>query len=52
MEENLSLDAIRHIKRFDGTMFQNWKHGMELMFEFKDVKEIVEVILDLNLISS
>lgn len=52
MEENLSLDAIRHIKRFDGTMFQNWKHGMELMFEFKDVKDIVEVMMDLDFVSS
>ncbi len=40
------------IKRFDGTMFQNWKHGMELMFEFKDVKGIVEVIMDLDFVSS
>jgi hypothetical protein len=43
MEGNLTLDAIRHIKRFDGTLFQNWKHSMEIMFEFKDIKEIVEV---------
>jgi DNA integrity scanning protein DisA with diadenylate cyclase activity len=43
MDGNLTLDAIRHIKRFDGTLFQNWKHSMEIMFEFKDIKEIVEV---------
>lgn len=43
MDCNFSLDAIKHGKRFDGTQFQNWKHSMELMFEFKDVKEIVEV---------
>ena len=43
MDLNFSLDAIKHGKRFDGTLFQNWKHSMEIMFEFKDVKEIVEV---------
>jgi hypothetical protein len=28
------------------------KTGMELMFEFKDVKDMVEVIIDLNSILS
>lgn len=46
METNLSLDAIKHIRRFDGTLFQNWKHSMEIMFEFKDLKDIVEVRLN------
>lgn len=46
MEVNLSLDAIKHTRRFDGTLFQNWKHSMEIMFEFKDLKDIVEVRLN------
>jgi hypothetical protein len=46
MELNLSLDAIRHIRKFDGTMFQNWKHSMEILFEFKEVKDIVDVSTD------
>jgi hypothetical protein len=46
MELNLSLDAIRHIRKFDGTMFQNWKHSMEILFEFKEVKDIVDVSID------
>jgi len=43
MELNLSLDAIRHIRKFDGTKFQNWEHSMEILFEFKEVKDIVDV---------
>jgi hypothetical protein len=27
-----SLDAIRHIKRFDGTMFQNW-NGIDVRIQ-------------------
>jgi hypothetical protein len=43
MEATLTLDAIKHTRRFDGTLFQNWKHSMELMFEFKDLKDMIEV---------
>jgi hypothetical protein len=43
MEATLTLDAIKHTRRFDGTLFQNWKHSMELMFEFKDLKDLIEV---------
>ena len=43
MEQILTLDAIKHTRRFDGTLFQNWKHSMELMFEFKELKDLVDV---------
>lgn len=43
MEQTLTLDAIKHTRRFDGTLFQNWKHSMELMFEFKELKDLVDV---------
>lgn len=43
MDANLSLDAIKHTRRFDGTLFQNWKHSMEILFEFQDIKDLVDV---------
>ena len=45
MELNLSLDAIKHTRRFDGTLFKNWKHSMEILFEFKDIRGVVDVSL-------
>ncbi len=40
MEANLSLDATKNTRKFDGTLFQNWKHAMEILFEFKDIKHL------------
>ena len=43
MKQTLTLNAIKQTRRFDGTLFQNWKHSMELMFEFKELKDLVDV---------
>ena len=43
MAQNVSLDVIKHTRKFDGKEFTTWKPNMEMMFTLKNLKPIVEV---------
>ena len=43
MALNISLDAIKHLRKFDGKDFTTWKHNMEMMFFLKNLTDTVEV---------
>jgi hypothetical protein len=44
MALNISLDAIKHMRKFDGKDFTTWKHSMEMLFCLKGLKDTVEVM--------
>ncbi|EFX69990.1 hypothetical protein DAPPUDRAFT_257747 [Daphnia pulex] len=34
--------AVKHIEKFDGTNFQQWKHGLTMQLELSGLQELVE----------
>jgi hypothetical protein len=34
---------IKHIEKFDGTNFQQWKHGLSMQLELSGLQDLVEV---------
>jgi hypothetical protein len=40
---------IQHIEKFDGTNFQQWKHGLTMQLELSGLQDLVEVnVLSFN----
>jgi hypothetical protein len=42
MAQNYSLDAIKHLRKFDGTQFTTWKHNMEMLFTLKQLRQFIQ----------
>lgn len=34
---------VKHIEKFDGTNFQQWKHGLTMQLELSGLQDLVEV---------
>lgn len=34
---------VKHIEKFDGTNFQQWKHGLTMQLELSGLQNLVEV---------
>jgi hypothetical protein len=40
---------VKHIEKFDGTNFQQWKHGLTMQLELSGLQDLVEVnVLSFN----
>jgi hypothetical protein len=42
MAQNYSLDAIKQLRKFDGTQFTTWKHHMEMLFTLKQMRQFIQ----------
>ena len=40
--KNYSLDAIKQLRKFDGTQFTTWTHNMEIIFTLKQMRQFIQ----------